>query len=73
MPAIISFEEALAKSEGKKHLLLGNGFSRACRDDIFAYSALFQRADFSALSPTARNAFDSLGTTDFEIVMKALT
>jgi len=72
MSSIITFEEALAKSEGKKHLLLGNGFSRACRDDIFAYSALFQRADFSALSPTARNAFDALGTTDFEVVMKAL-
>jgi hypothetical protein len=72
MPPIITFEEALAQAEGKKHLLLGNGFSRACRDDIFAYSALFQRADFTALSSTARQAFDSLATTDFEVVMRGL-
>jgi hypothetical protein len=72
VPAIVSFEEALTQAEGRKHLLLGNGFSRACRNDIFAYDALFQRADFSALPPTARSAFDSLGTTDFEVVMRAL-
>jgi uncharacterized protein DUF4917 len=71
-PALLSFDQALAQSEGKKHLLLGNGFSRACRDEIFAYEALFQRADFSALSQTARESFNSLHTTDFEIVMRAL-
>ncbi len=71
-PAIIAFEEALAQAEGNKHLLLGNGFSRACRDDIFAYEALFRRADFSGLRATARQAFDALRTTDFEVVMRAL-
>ncbi len=71
-PEIITFQQALEQAEGKKHLLLGNGFSRACREDIFAYDALFQRADFSALQPTARQAFDALGTTDFEVVMRAL-
>jgi hypothetical protein len=71
-PAIITFEESIARAEGKKHLLLGNGFSRACRDDIFAYDALFQRADFTGLRETARAAFDALGTTDFEFVMRAL-
>lgn len=54
------------------HVLLGNGFSRACRDDIFAYTALFDRADFRNLSPLARQSFDVLGTTDFEVVMRAL-
>jgi hypothetical protein len=71
-PAIITFQESLAHAEGNKHLLLGNGFSRACRDDIFAYDALFQRADFSALPRTARSAFDALDSTDFEFVMRAL-
>jgi hypothetical protein len=72
LAAILTFEEAMAEAHGKKHLSLGNGFSRACRNDIFAYDALFERADFSALPPTARNAFDSLATTDFEVVMRAL-
>lgn len=71
---MIQFCQALeqAKANGKAHLLLGNGFSRACRNDIFAYNALFNRADFNNLSPNAREAFNRLGTTDFEIVMQAL-
>jgi hypothetical protein len=71
---LISFGSALQLvQEGKTpHLLLGNGFSRACREDIFAYTALFERADFNQLSPLARQAFDLLGTTDFEVVMRAL-
>ncbi len=70
-----SFAKALEKaSDGDKkpHLLLGNGFSRACKDDIFAYSALFDRADFRDLSPFCPKAFESLKTTDFEVVMRAL-
>ncbi|MFN3243686.1 MAG: DUF4917 family protein [Planctomycetota bacterium] len=54
------------------HALLGNGFSRACRDDIFAYDALFEQADFAGLSVHARAAFATLKTTDFEAVMTAL-
>jgi len=40
----LSFEQALKRSEnyGKKHLLLGNGFSIACKPDIFAYGSLFE-------------------------------
>lgn len=73
MTHVLSFAEALAETDGtKRRLLLGNGFSRACRDDIFAYGALFDRADFEALSPNARAAFDALGTRDFEKVMTAL-
>ena len=67
-----SFSEVIAKVGKKPHVLLGNGFSRACRDDIFAYDALFNRADFKDLSPFAREAFDALHTTDFEVVMKAM-
>jgi len=69
---LLTFAEALEQAEGTKHILLGNGFSRALRNDIFAYDALFLRADFSRLSPTARDAFSVLNTTDFEIVMRAL-
>jgi Domain of unknown function (DUF4917) len=72
-PVLLSFEGALQRTEeGKvKHVLLGNGFSRACRNDIFAYEALFTRADFRNL-PNAQLAFAALNTTDFEKVMNAL-
>jgi len=73
VPNLLTFEQAIAEAEpGKnKHVLLGNGFSRACRNDIFAYDALFKRADFTKL-PFAQQAFTALGTTDFEVVMHAL-
>src|SRR5258708_3459027 len=62
-----------ARAQCKKvHALLGNGFSRACRDDIFAYGALFDRADFGQLSSSAREAFQALDTRDFEVVIHAL-
>ncbi|MCP5122904.1 MAG: DUF4917 family protein [Pseudomonadales bacterium] len=73
MGTLLTFQEAIEKTHGQKpNVLLGNGFSQACRPDIFAYGALFDRANFGALSDHARGAFDVLGTTDFEIVMEAL-
>lgn len=72
MTTLISFEEALERSEdGHRHLLLGNGFSIACRPDIFLYGRLFEQANFDRL-PRAREAFDALGSTDFERVIRAL-
>lgn len=56
----------------KRHLLLGNGFSIACRPDIFVYGKLFDQADFSKLSPSAKKVFHALDTQDFEKVIKAL-
>jgi Domain of unknown function (DUF4917) len=71
---VLTFAEAIRASESynKRHLLLGNGFSIACRPDIFIYGKLFEQADFSSLSPSAKNAFTALGTTDFERVIKTL-
>jgi len=72
---ISTYADALrnAQTTGRPlHLLVGNGFSRALRNDIFSYSALFERADFSALPRTARDSFERLETTDFETVMRAL-
>lgn len=42
MPQILSFQQAIADSEqpGKSHLILGNGFSIACKPDIFHYGSL---------------------------------
>src|SRR3954468_14351287 len=74
-PELISFEEALASSEevsGKRHLLLGNGFSIACRPDSFAYGKLVDEADFTALQVSADSLFALCGTADFERAIEAL-
>lgn len=72
--AIFTLQEALKDSAAysRRHLLLGNGFSIACRPNIFAYGKLYEEADFSKLSPTARLAFEALKTQDFERVIKVL-
>ena len=72
--ALLSFPEALleAQNYNRRHVLLGNDFSIACRPKIFAYGKLFEQADFSKISATAKNAFKALGTQDFEKVIKAL-
>lgn len=67
---MMTFASALedAQRYSKRHLLLGNGFSIACRPQIFLYGKLYENADFSKLSPTAKLAFEALGTQDFERV-----
>jgi hypothetical protein len=72
---ILSYADALQvahRAGGPIHALLGNGFSRACRDNIFSYAALFDRADFRGLSDQAKSSFEALNTTDFEHVIRAL-
>ena len=71
---ILTFQQALADSQRftTRHVLLGNGFSIACRPNIFLYGKLYEQADFTKLSPTAKKAFEALGTQDFERVIKAL-
>lgn len=72
MTKLITFDEALAQTEpGRRHILLGNGFSRALFNKVFDYKALFERAK-TKLSVTAQQAFTALGTTNFEEVMRAL-
>lgn len=68
-----TFAEAIADSEqfAKRHLLLGNGFSIACRADIFHYGSLFGQADFSAV-PEVVAVFEALDTQDFEAAIRAL-
>lgn len=70
---LITFEDAIEDSAQytKRHLLLGNGFSIACRADIFHYGSLFAQADFSK-APESRAVFEALGTQDFEAAIKAL-
>jgi Domain of unknown function (DUF4917) len=75
MAEIYSFTDALEASKetkGNRHLLLGNGFSIACRPDSFSYGKLFDEADFKALSIEAASLFALFGTADFERVIEAL-
>lgn len=72
---VLTFSDALSQataSYNKRHVLLGNGFSIACRPDIFTYGALFDQATFPPNQDIARHAFDILQTRDFEEVMRAL-
>lgn len=69
----MTFEEAIAASEdyAERNLLLGNGFSIACRPDIFTYHSLFEQADFTA-TPELAALFASLNSRDFELVIRTL-
>lgn len=71
---VLTFQQALKDAQrfSTRHVLLGNGFSIACRPNIFLYGRLYEQADFSRLSPTVKRAFAALGTQDFERVIKAL-
>ena len=70
-PPLLSYSDVLAETDESRHLLLGNGFSISCRPNVFTYGKLFDRADFTNLG-RARNAFDVLGTKNFEAVIRAL-
>lgn len=71
---LLTFDEALSDSNRckKRHVMLGNGFSIACRPGIFAYGKLFEQADFALISPRVKRAFEALGTQDFEKVIRLL-
>jgi hypothetical protein len=72
---VLSFAEALERSAEihvNRHLLLGNGFSIACRADCFTYGRLLDEADLSRLSVDGLALFASEGTTDFEEIINSL-
>ena len=70
---LLEFEQALKKADkyGKKHLLLGNGFSISCKPDIFAYGSLFEEAK-KTMSKELTEIFEAIGSQDFEQVIRAL-
>ncbi len=53
-------------------ILLGNGFSRAWRDETFRYETLYRAARFDGREAAIRQVFDVLGTQDFEKVTSQL-
>ncbi|MFC0349867.1 DUF4917 family protein [Undibacterium danionis] len=70
---MISFDEAMAKVEDgdKPSILLGNGFSRAWRNEIFNYANLLEAADFKDRELEIRKLFQLSKTYDFEAVMRS--
>ncbi|PWG03894.1 DUF4917 domain-containing protein [Sphingosinicella humi] len=77
MVDVISFEDALGKTNGeRRHLLLGNGFSIALFPERFTYRSLLEEAKeegFFEAYPELQKAFEILKTTDFEVVLQALS
>ncbi len=72
---MLDFAGALTRSaelHNKRHLLLGNGFSIACRADCFTYGRLLDAADLSSLSIDGPALFASEETTDFEEIIISL-
>lgn len=73
MTNLISFNEAITDSEiySKRHLILGNGFSIGYFPNIFHYSSLYDKANFSNISEVEK-VFEVINSKDFEAVIKAL-
>ncbi|WP_176086665.1 DUF4917 family protein [Martelella sp. HB161492] len=69
----INFQRALeiSKKYNKRHLLIGNGFSIACKRNIFSYGSLFEVAKKNMSTEVIR-IFEALQTQDFEEVIRAL-
>ncbi|KRB97284.1 DUF4917 family protein [Duganella sp. Root198D2] len=71
---MLTYAEALERvGEGERpSVILGNGFSRAWRDDIFNYANLLDAANFGPRDDQIRELFRRLDTYDFEAVMRCL-
>lgn len=75
MLELLDFPGALERSHdypGLRHVLLGNGFSIACRPECFRYGALLDKATFDGASMEIQRVFDLIGTSDFERIIKLL-
>lgn len=69
---INSYSEVLnSLANGRRHILLGNGFSIGC-DPVFHYGSLYDAAVRAGLSRRAQLVFERIGTNNFEGVMHLL-
>ena len=72
---LLSFGKAMEQTDGvgKRHLMLGNGFSIALKPGIFTYTALFDQAEKAGnILDRIGATFKALQTTDFETVIRVL-
>lgn len=75
MVDVLTFDQAIASAApdskgnpGKKHLMLGNGFSVALFPNIFNYKTLAENIE----SERIKQLFAAIDTNDFEFVMRRL-
>ena len=68
---LVNYAEIARQTTGRQHLLLGNGFSIAC-DPVFKYNNIFEFAKQHGLTSRIQALFDHFGTTNFELVARAL-
>jgi hypothetical protein len=69
---MMQYAEMLEKlPRGRKHIVLGNGFSIGC-DERFSYPNLFDYACKNGLSERAQGLFQRVGTNNFEGVLRML-
>ncbi|MFO8009453.1 MAG: DUF4917 family protein, partial [Dehalococcoidia bacterium] len=73
MAKLENFQDVVSGlNPNETHLIVGNGFSRACFDQVFNYTSLLSLADFKDLSPYISVVFSNIGTADFEKVIQIL-
>lgn len=71
---LLTFEEAKKQADevwGKRHMLLGNGFSIGVHEK-FDYGTLYKQAKASGLPKHVEELFNWYGTTNFEEVLRHL-
>lgn len=71
----LSFKEAIQlahEAGGKRHILLGNGFSIGAHEK-FRYGTLYEQAKKIGLPKHVESLFERYGTTNFEEVLKQLS
>lgn len=74
MVELLSFDEAMkdaVQHGGKRHILLGNGFSIGAHA-AFSYGTLYEQAKAAGLPGHVIEMFGRYGTTNFEEILKLL-
>lgn len=69
MENVLDFNQCIANSTSKKHLVLGNGFSVDLFPQIFNYKKLSEKIT----DPKIKAVFNEFNTSDFEFVVLKLT
>lgn len=69
MGTVLDFNQCIASSNSKKHLVLGNGFSVDLFPQIFNYKKLSEKIS----DPKIKSIFNEFNTSDFEFVVLKLT
>ncbi|QIZ98634.1 DUF4917 family protein [Leifsonia sp. PS1209] len=75
MEELYSFREAIADADNRypeRSVLLGNGFSVDYNRQIFAYDSLAQEASLAGLSVPKEALFETVGSSNFEVVVEKL-